>query len=67
MSRVHGKVDRGSHICVIYIELMIGCGIRDEGAKRMGQMLAINGTLMELGLLGECPMVHPTVVISLPC
>jgi hypothetical protein len=46
---------------------MTDCGADEEGAKRMGQMLAINGTLMELGLLGECPMVHPTVVISLPC
>jgi Ran GTPase-activating protein (RanGAP) involved in mRNA processing and transport len=29
------------------------CGADEEGAKRMGQMLAINGTLMELRFLGN--------------
>ena len=64
MSCLHGGVDRGSHICVIYIELMIGCGIRDEGAKRMGQMLEMNGTLIHLNLEGEIPLNIPSFLCS---
>jgi len=35
---------------------MIGCGIRAEGAKRIGQMLEMNGTLIHLNLEGEIPL-----------
>jgi hypothetical protein len=32
---------------------MIGCGMGDEAAKRIGEMLEKNGSLMKLNLCGE--------------
>ena len=43
---------------------MIGCRADDEGAKRMGQMLAINGTLIYLNLEGEIPLNIPSFLCS---
>jgi hypothetical protein len=38
---------------------MIECGIRVRGAKRMGEMLEKNASLMKIDLSGECPLKIP--------
>ena len=44
---------------------MIGCGIGDEGAKRIGEMLEKNASLVEINLEGEFPLniTHSSGVI----
>ena len=38
---------------------MIGCGIGDEGAKRIGELLEKNKSLVEINLEGEIPLNIP--------
>ena len=38
---------------------MIGCGIGVRGAKRIGEMLEKNESLMKIDLGGECPLNIP--------
>ena len=44
---------------------MIECDIGDEGAKRIGEMLEKNASLVEINLEGEFPLniTHSSVVI----
>jgi hypothetical protein len=36
---------------------MIGCGIGVRGAKRIGEMLEKNASLMTINLDGGCPLI----------
>ena len=44
---------------------MIGCGIGDEGAERIGELLEKNKSLVEISLGGEFPLniTHSSGVI----
>jgi hypothetical protein len=43
---------------LIWNEWMIECGIGFEGAKRIGEMLERNASLMKLYLEGASPLIH---------
>jgi hypothetical protein len=43
---------------------MIGCGIGDEGTKRIGEMLEKNESLMEIDIGGESPLNIPSSSVA---
>jgi hypothetical protein len=54
-------------LSLIWDECVIGCGIGSEGAKRIGEMLEKNGSLMKLQLFGEIPMDSHSHSILVTC